>query len=264
MDSITKDLIEANDSEFSALWAQRFRQHRCAELFINRDFPGDYFFNKTKILSPCSDTSLVIAESKRIFFANKLDCFIHCHDSDAFGDTYIALEDANFSFKDSMLIFSTGQDKQVVTKYRLTYDTSHFRIVAVDQSLVPVWVDVFCKAFDAEDWKQRINVLTMTNYRHFNLFLLMTRSDSVFVPAACALLFCNNNVTGLYCLGTLPKFRRKGLASIILKSSILMARADRKKLFFAQTFASGGLSEIYNKAGLDLIYKKRVYALHRD
>ncbi len=264
LDSNTRYLIEQNESEFSALWAQRLRPYKCAELFINKDFPGDYFFNKTKILSPCSNAPLVIAETKRLYFANKLDCFVHCDDSHPYQGTNTALEEANFSFIDYMLIFSSSHIKQEVTESEPKYDTDPMQIVAVDQALLPVWVDVFCKAFDAENWKQRINTITRTSYRHFDLFLLLIRSDSAFIPAACALLFSNNNVTGLYCLGTLPEFRRNGLASTFLKFSILMARDKRMKFFFVQTFASGGFSKIYHNAGLNLIYKKRVYAFYRD
>jgi GNAT superfamily N-acetyltransferase len=263
LDLITRDLIEENESEFSSLWAQRFKEIKCADFYVNADFPGDYFFNKTKILYPCSNTHLLIRQAKRIFFSNNLDCFIHSHEGLAFENTNNILEDAGFSFVDTMLVFSTGQDTLNVAESQSGYKTDLVRIIAVDKESVPIWVDVFCKAFNAEDWYHQIYNLTATNYSRFNLQLLMIRSDSVFVPAACALLFCHKKVLGLYCLGTLPKFRRKGLASQILKSSILTARDKRMKLFFVQSFMNDGYATMYNKAGLDMEYKKRVYALYR-
>jgi hypothetical protein len=259
----TRDLIEENESEFSALWAHRFKELRCADFFINVDFPGDYFYNKTKILSPCSAPHLLIAEAKRIFFANKLDCFVHSHESLEFENTNNILEDAGFSCIDTMLVFSAGHDTLAVTEFSSSYETEFLRLIAVDKASVSIWVDLFCKAFNAEDWNQQISNLTVANYSRFSLQLLMTKSDSVYVPAACALLFCHKKVMGLYCLGTLPEFRRKGLATKILKSSILMARDNGMKLFFVQSFLKDGFATIYNKVGLNMEYKKRVYALYR-
>ena len=259
----TRDLIEANESEFSSLWAQRFKEIECADFYVNADFPGDYFFNKTKILSPCSNTHLLITQAKRIFFSNNLDCFIHSHEGPEFENTNNILEDAGFSCVDTMLIFSTGQDTLHITESKSRYETDPVQIITVDKDSVSIWVDVFCKAFNAEDWYSQIYNVTATNYSRFNLQLLMIRSDSVFVPAACTLLFCHKKVLGLYCLGTLPKFRRKGLASQILKSSILTARDKGMKLFFAQSFMNDGYATMYNKAGLYMEYKRRVYALYR-
>ena len=259
----TRDLIEENESEFSSLWAQRFKEIECADFYVNADFPGDYFFNKTKIVSPCSNTHLLIMQAKRIFFSNNLDCFIHSHEGLEFENTNNILEEAGFSCVDTMLIFSTGQDTLHITESKSRYETDLVQIITVDKESVSIWVDVFCKAFNAEDWYSQIYNVTATNYSRFNLQLLMIRSDSVFVPAACTLLFCHKKVLGLYCLGTLPKFRRKGLASQILKSSILTARDKGMKLFFAQSFRNDGYATMYNKAGLDMEYKRRVYALYR-
>ena len=259
----TRDLIEENESEFSSLWAQRFNEIECADFYVNADFPGDYFFNKTKILSPCSNTHLLITQAKRIFFSNNLDCFVHSHEGLEFENTNNILEDAGFSCVDTMLIFSTGQDTLHITESKSRYETDLVQIATVDKESVSIWVDVFCKAFNAEDWYSQIYNVTATNYSRFNLQLLMIKSDSVFVPAACTLLFCHKKVLGLYCLGTLPKFRRKGLASQILKSSILTARDKGMKLFFAQSFMNDGYATMYNKAGLDMEYKRRIYALYR-
>lgn len=263
LDSITKDLIEKNDSEFSSLWARRLRLLQCAELFVNRAFPGDYFFNKTKILSPCLRAPLLISKARRIFFSNKLDCFIHSYDDLAYQDINTSLEDAGFNRIDSMLVFSADQDTLVASEDKTDYDQNLPQLIAIGQDSISMWVDVFCKAFNAEDWKQQIHSLTMANLRFFRLFVLMTRSDAASVPAACALLFCYKKVMGLYCLGTLPKFRRKGLASLILKSSISIARAKRMKLFFVQAFLNDGFADMYKKVGLNLEYRKGVYASFR-
>jgi N-acetylglutamate synthase-like GNAT family acetyltransferase len=100
----------------------------------------------------------------------------------------------------------------------------------------------------------------MSRYLDFELIISKVKSNSVFVPAACALLYYYKKTIGLYCLGTLPEFRRKGLATQIVKSSINRARTKRMKLFFVQTFLNDGFANMYNKTGLHLEYRKRIYA----
>lgn len=261
MDYITKSLIEENESEFSAIWSKRIRRYGCAEIFINKNFPGDYFFNKTKIISPRLDISLLISEAKRIFFFNKLDCFFHIPDDPLYYDTHYLLELQHFSYIDSMLVFSVNLEAQPPEYNKANYDPNVSQMTATDASLIHTWVDLYCKSFEIENWKQPIHDLIMSRHLDFELIISKVKSNSVFVPAACALLYYYNKKTmGLYCLGTLPEFRRKGLAMQIVESSINRARTKRMKLFFVQTFLNDGFANMYNKAGLRLEYRKRIYA----
>ena len=260
MDYITRSLIEENESEFSAIWSKRIRRYGCAEIFVNKNFPGDYFFNKTKIITPCLDITLLISEAKKIFFSNKLDCFFHIPDDSLYRDTYNTLELQHFCYIDSMLAFSVNLEEQPPEHSKADYDPNVSQMIATDPSLVYTWVDLYCKSFEIENWKQPIHGLIMSRYLDFELIISKVKSNSVFVPAACALLYYYKKAMGLYCLGTLPEFRRKGLAMQIVKYSINRARTKRMKLFFVQTFLNDGFANMYNKAGLCLEYRKRIYA----
>jgi hypothetical protein len=46
----------------------------------------------------------------------------------------------------------------------------------------------------------------------------------------------------------------------IVRSSIDRARTKGMKLFFVQTFLNDGFANIYDRAGLCLKYRKRIYA----
>jgi hypothetical protein len=260
LDYITRSLIEENESEFSAIWSKRIRHCGCAEIFVNKNFPGDYFFNKTKIISPCLDISSLISGAKRIFFYNRLDCFFHILDDPLYRDTYNILELQHFYYIDSMLVFSVNLEEQPPEHNKADYDPNVFQVIATEPSLIHIWVDLYCKSFEIENWKQPILDLIMSRYLNFDLIILKVKSNSAIVPAACALLYYYKRAMGLYCLGTLPEFRRRGIAMQIVRSSIDRARTKGMKLFFVQTFLNDGFSNIYNKAGLCLKYRKRIYA----
>jgi GNAT superfamily N-acetyltransferase len=255
----TRNLTEENESEFSSLWSNRIRLHRCAEIFVNQNFPGDYFFNKIKIMSPCPDISLVISEAKRIFFSSKSGCFFHVLDDPLYRETNSILEQQQFCHIDSMLTFSANIEELPPKHNKRDYDSNVSQFFVTDPSLACIWTDLFCKSFNIENCMQ-VHDLIMSRYLDFELIVAKVKTNSVLVPAACALLYYYKKAMGLYCLGTLPEFRRKGLATQIVKSSIMRAKNKRVKLFFVQTFLNDGYANMYKKAGLHLEYRKRIYA----
>jgi N-acetylglutamate synthase-like GNAT family acetyltransferase len=262
LDYVIRSLVEDNDSQFCALWTHRFEWHQCAEIFVNKDFPRDYFFNKIKMVSPCNETLSLISDAKKIFFSNKLDCFFSIHDDPEYLEINKALELQHFSYIDTMLVFCVDLDASPTEDVKLDYDPNISQLFANDQSSICEWVDLFCESFQIEDWKKQVRELIMSNCRHFDLLVSGIRMNLEYIPAACAILYCSKRVMGLYCLGTLPKFRRKGLAFQIVKSSISRAKTRGMKFFFVQTFLSDGFAEMYEKAGLELAYRKRIYVYH--
>ena len=162
-----------------------------------------------------------------------------------------------------MLVFSVNLEEQPLQYNTVDYDPNISQMIVTGPSLIHTWVDLYCKSFEIMSWKQPVHDLIMSRYLDFEFELIISKvkSNSVFVPAACALLYyCNKKAVGLYCLGTLPEFRRKGLAMQIVKYSINRARTKRMKLFFVQTFLNDGFANIYNRAGLCEEYRKRIYA----
>lgn len=214
------------------------------------------------MISPCHETSLLITDAKRISFSNKLDCFFSIHDDPDYLEINTTLKLQHFSYIDTMLVFSVDLDAIPTEDDKSDYDPNVSQLIANDQSSICTWIDLFCESFQIEDWKEQVRDLIMSNYQNFDLLVSKIRINLEYIPAACATLYCSKRVMGLYCLGTLPKFRRKGLALQIVKSSISRAKTRGMKFFFVQTFLSDGFADIYEKAGLQLAYRKRIYACY--
>lgn len=101
----------------------------------------------------------------------------------------------------------------------------------------------------------------MSRYLDFELIVSKVRSEGAFVPAACALLSYHSKTMGLYCPGTLPEFRGKGLAQELLRFSIAIAWTKWIRIFLVQTFImNDGHTKICKSAGLHPVRQKRIYA----
>ena len=98
----------------------------------------------------------------------------------------------------------------------------------------------------------------MSRYLGFELIFSKVRSEGVFVPAACALLSYQSKTMGLYCPGTLPEFREKGLAQELLMFSVATAWPKWIRIFLVQTFImNDGHTNICKSAGLHSVYQKK-------
>jgi len=85
--------------------------------------------------------------------------------------------------------------------------------------------------------------------------LILAEYDGV--PAGTLALFETENIGGVYCVGTMPKFRRRGVASTMLKFAYELTREGGKKLAL-QTFLTDTLERFYMQMGFRRVYLKEV------
>jgi GNAT superfamily N-acetyltransferase len=70
-------------------------------------------------------------------------------------------------------------------------------------------------------------------------------------------LYRSENILGVYCVGTLPRHRRTGVASSLLSFASRIARDEGLSLVL-QTFSEDGVEGFYAKRGFGRIYEKEV------
>jgi len=222
-----------NEWSFCSMWAERIKSG-CADALINSKFEGDYFFNRSRI-SGCPDPVAAACRVAKIFWQKDMDCYLH--------DREGLLEKKGFAQIDTMYVLKSGATKAASGKTMIA-----------DQQLLPVWIDVFCKAFSVPEWRPEVQRIMNANASKMTL-LLSYREN---VPAGCAALYTKNGVTGLYCLGTILQLRGRGLAR-----SILRYAAGMSGHLFLQTLESEGLLPFYQKAGFEVAYAKKIYMMRR-
>lgn len=225
--------MDDNEWAFCSLWSESAKVDGCANVLVNSRLRGDYFFNRAR-LTGCKNPRATIESIAKIFWQNDLDCYLH----DIDGNLPKDIEQI-----DTMCVFKADGSKAKI---------SSSKVIRVDRQLLPVWIDVFCRAFAVPEWKTEVERIFHANLQKMELILSYRDGE----PVGCAALFTQSDVTGLYCLGIVSKLRRKGLAAEILRSAIAM-----KKELFLQTLGSEGLVGLYEKAGFRLAYTKKIFVI---
>ena len=251
--------MEHNELTFCSLWTKRIRINDCTNLFINEKLGDDYFFNRISNTLCCYNSDVydddgtamyALQNSVRIFSERRLKCFVYIDDSDALMEAILLKN--KFTFLDTMHGFRSDMNK-----IRLENQNIHVDKIGMD--LLPIWIDVFCKSFNALDWKSELHRILETHFDKLTLLLGYIKSNSSQIPAGCALLFNKHRVNGLYCLGTVQSFRRQRLACKIVEASLDMAKKQNNSFLICQAFANE--ADFYKKFGFQLVYKKKIYTL---
>lgn len=75
------------------------------------------------------------------------------------------------------------------------------------------------------------------------------------VVAGVLAIFRTPHLAGVYCVGTLPEFRRRGVAGTLLGKAFAIAASEGRRLVL-QTLKSDGAEEFYVKRGFTKAYEK--------
>jgi acetyltransferase (GNAT) family protein len=224
--------MEDNEWSFCAMWTD-YTRIGCAEALVNNKLEEDYFFNRSNV-SGCRDPFATAKQiAAEIFWCKGLDCYLYDREG----------------------LFGKERIPQIDTMHVLR---SHgvgkisCKIVKVDRSTLPIWVDVFCKAFSVSHWIEQVERVMSVNLNRLTLLLSFKES----MPVGCAALYPKNGMVGLYCLGIIPALRRRGLAISILRHAISIS-----KNLFLQTLDSGNLLPLYRKVGFRVAYTKKIYVI---
>ena len=216
--------MEANEWSFCEMWTEKF-DLGSARALVNEKLEGDYFFNRASVENYPADAEKV----GRIFWERGMDCHLYFH--------------------------SPPKDLQVIDTMHVLRSTKTAKggVSKIDRHELPTWIDVFCNAFEVPEWKGEVERIIGRNFE--KLELLLSYKDGE--PAGCAILYEMKGFTGLYCLGTIRKFRGMGIAQGIL------AHAQAKTGLFLQTLGSEGFLDLYIKSGFELAYSKKICLLPR-
>jgi GNAT superfamily N-acetyltransferase len=244
--------MEFNEFYFCSLWTEHFRIKNCADILLNKKLTEDYFFNRLTNIT-CSEIDTAIDEGVRISLKKGIDCYVYVPDDNR------KLEDMllgkGFTLVDSMSVLRC-------TTNSIEYDNNTIDITKIDIDSIPIWVNVFCQAFDIQNWKNEVQRIIQSHFKELILLVSYLKNKSN-IPVGCTALFHRCCLIGLYCLGTVSGFRGQGVATKMVKVALEIAQQSGLDFIFLQAFANEGIIGFYNKLGFQTIYKKKVYAFHR-
>ena len=239
--------IHSNELSFCSLWSRAHKKIGCLELFSNYKLGDDYFFNRLNI-TQWSDDVVDILDIIKSNYSHGLDKY------------YIHLVSNEENASD---LPEFGSMKILVydVKNNAINSNRNIEIDIVDRNDLNRWIDVFCKSFDIQNMKDEVSKIISKHYKKFTLLIAHYNLDKGRYPAGCCLLFDKNDNIGLYCLGTLKQFRRKGVARNLIRSAIRIARNNGYNIMIVQTLTKEGYEEFYKKLGFKTIYETMLYTL---
>jgi GNAT superfamily N-acetyltransferase len=245
--------MESNEFYFCSLWTERLKIRNCADILLNEKLTQDYFFNRLTNMT-CSDTGSAIDESVRIFLSKGTNCYVYVTDENRKLERMLLGK--RFTLIDSMAVLKS-------TTKNIESDNHGVDVIKIDKESIPIWVDVFCHAFDVLDWKYEVERIINSHFKEL-ILLVSFLNNKANNPVGCAALFHKSSLIGLYCLGTVPAFRGQGIATKMIKVALGLAKQRELNFIFLQAFANEGFLGFYNKIGFQTIYKKKVYAFLKN
>ena len=233
------DKIEENDLGFTAIWS-KMKALECGTLFINANLPNDLFFDKLTNITCLSEK--MIDDVIEIFHENKMHPFVYTLNNQKLEELLLI---KNFKFYDT----------QYVLKKSALPDNKNFLVHQIGKKDSFLWADIFCKSYDCYDWVNEVNSIVRDSSLQVE-YLIDEKHN-----ASCVALFEKNSILGLYCLGTIPEKRKKGLAKLLINYALNKVKSRNLDFLMLETYHRDGLLDFYSKLGFEKVYEKKIYTI---
>jgi ribosomal protein S18 acetylase RimI-like enzyme len=231
--------MELNELRWWSLWADLRRVGKGAYVLTSDDLP-EIFFNKGSLIG--------------------------CQSSDS---TISKLEAALSSPRrtPALMIFETCSKDLALLSNRGYGKSDTMTVMALEKSQAPQNDVVVFFAKSAEDWAK---AYLLSFYGELGLLPVVRKTVAGILRLKSATLleatidgqvagglaiFRTNRLAGFYCVGTVPKFRRRGVAGALLAQAMKIASVEDRTLFL-QTLESDHVEEFYRKRGFKKLYTK--------
>ena len=231
--------IEENEFGFTGVWS-KMTKLECGLFFANPSLPNDIFFDKLTNITCLSEE--MIDEALVLFEKNKTQPFVYVLDNQKLEELL---------FKKNFRLYDTHHIMKKSISSKVEYNPVH-HITRKDALL---WTEIFCKSYDCFDWTDEVNSIVRNSISDVDYLV-----DSDY-NASCVALYEKNSMLGLYCLGTVPEYRKKGLAKSLINYALNQIRDENLDFLMLETYARDNLLKFYSDLGFEQIYEKKVYTI---
>ncbi len=229
--------IEETDSAFTVLWSNLINL-QCGRFFVNEELPNDIFFNKLTDLTCISDQTIdgAVTLARRYHTIP----YVYALNNQKLEEKLVA---KNFHLRDTQHVLTKNPD--------MTLNSSAY-MISNNESML--WSTIFCQAYDCHDWITSVDKIVRQSIGPIEYYIDKSASS-------CVALYENNSILGLYCLGTMPDMRRKGLAASLIGFALNEVKRRNLELLMLETYGLDGLLDFYLKLGFKEEYKKNIYTI---
>ena len=249
----------------SIIWNQS--KNTTIKLFFNKKFSDDYFFNRIH----CDKENDIFEDIKflkefltlkgipgYLYLKTEIeDLGKQCNTNNSLNwiDSIFTLESSPIESKS----FTTMNLNKKITVIKINDDPL----------LINKWIAIFCQSYNIKDRLPFIEILYRNREKFVFLLAIFRENDNDDdddnnnnIPVGGCLLFEKWDCLGLYCLGTLPEYRNKGIAKMIIKTSLKIAHTMKHEKIFLHTFQNDNYIEIYKKFDFKVIDKRKIFQIN--
>lgn len=242
--------MEENEEEFFSLWCNS-ESRKDALVLWNRSFRGDPIFNHaTRVVCNKKEArSLVKQISNRLRAEGVPPCF------------YVSPLTRPVEFGD--LLVSDGfhlLDQMRIMRFRGGAGNADKGITVekVNESSVSAWAKIYMESFDIPpDWRDEVlkRYSIIVSDPHVALYSAIYRGQEV----GCLALYSKGGVGGVYCVGTVPRWRRRGVASALIGRAVADSELLGNEILCLQTFDRDRLEDFYVLNGFRTVFARSIY-----
>ncbi|MGB6462596.1 MAG: GNAT family N-acetyltransferase [Nitrosotalea sp.] len=229
--------LEEIGYSFTGLWASSVTL-KCGTFFFNPDLSNDIFFDKLTNIT-CVNNE-ILDDALTLFAKNGTTPYVYTLNNPELEENLLK---KNFRLYDVQHVFTKVSDSSRIPKVHM---------ISSDDSML--WSKTFCLAYDCNDWLTSVDGIVKKSIPSIRYYV----DDSI---SSCVALYEKNSILGLYCLGTIPNMRKKGLAVSLIDFALNEVKRRNLELLMLETYQRDGLLDFYLKLGFKEIYQKNIYTI---
>lgn len=260
LDSAIKRLAEINLLNFCSLFSSKINLNAELDLFSNEFVENDYFFNKVYVKKNNIKLEYVTQILKSL--KNKKGQKINHHFFIYLNKNLIIKTEKlhkNLVKIDKIIFLKSPEEiaieNQNSKKFKMMISASF------EKHAIYKWTKIFCSIFNLPQLKETFPSIIMNNTDKLipiTSHLKMKNTKSTYATG-CGMMFDDGLSIGMYCLGTMPKYRNIGIGKSILKFGLYVAKSKGYKFFTLQTFEKDEILCYYIRKGFKVIDEKDIY-----
>jgi len=237
--------FELNEAHWWSNWAHATWLGSSAYLLASEDF-REPFFNRACILD-CRRVDAATAWAEGKLMSENARSTITVFDSCTKGVR--RLRASGYKSVDTMTVLLSNDSVKSASQAQVTIN---------EQPAAEKWTPAYLQAFYGD--QELLPLVSPVVARLLKLEAVTLLEARVGDETAGVLaIFRTAGLAGVYCVGTVPGHRRKGVAAALLSRARTVAGAEGRHLFL-QSLDSDGTSRYYLERGFRLLYSKKLFS----
>ncbi len=236
--------LELNEAGWWSHWADVRWASANSYVMLSSDF-DEYFFNRAGFVDCSDDRDVVVRMEAKFEAAGRPPCFAvqsECKELAAM------LDSQGYVSFDEMSVMQLGQPE-----FKKTTD---LEVLLGKEVGTGEWAATYALSFYGNlAMQEKVARIAGRLGGDASVTLMAGKKDGVILGVLAA--FRTSGLLGVYCVGTIDRHRRMGVAGSLIHEASKIASGEGR-LLVLQTIVSDGVEDFYTRGGFRRLYLKRL------